>query len=320
MAKQNKSRAFTLVEILVTIGIIAVLAAILLPFISRAFRQSKKLRTQADFQTIAMALEAYKQDFGDIPRVAIDPINGGPQHNTGAAILGKALLGPFGDGSRTATDPPTYDPLLPYKAGDCVQYSSKSWLALKALPAGVTPVNGEYWTYFDPIDLLDGPGFRVRRGGKPYGPYLQVGKIKSQGVYLLDPDSNPIAYFAAKPGRADVTKAPAASTPGPYVDLSQVDKPAPLYDAYDNFELFRHDEPFNATDPIVLKRIQIMMGDYKPNGYIESAESETAISQPFVLWGAGPDGVFGPTGYTPTMVAADNAKAVNDCDDVTNFK
>ena len=59
---------FTLLEIMVVVGIIVLLAGILLPVLSHVRRQSNIALQKLDFQTIASALEAYHQDFGDYPR------------------------------------------------------------------------------------------------------------------------------------------------------------------------------------------------------------------------------------------------------------
>jgi len=66
----NNRKAFTLVELLVVIGIIAVLAGLLLPAVNHMRRSAQITGQKADFQTIASALESYRADFGDYPRNA----------------------------------------------------------------------------------------------------------------------------------------------------------------------------------------------------------------------------------------------------------
>ena len=59
MIRTTNRRAFTLIEILVVIGIIVLLAGILVPLVGRSLRQAKQTRTAADLQSISTALEAF---------------------------------------------------------------------------------------------------------------------------------------------------------------------------------------------------------------------------------------------------------------------
>jgi prepilin-type N-terminal cleavage/methylation domain-containing protein len=310
------ARGFTLVEILVSMGIIVLLVALLVPFLSRAFRKGGEYRTQADLNSIAMALEAYRQDFGDIPRTS------GP--NSGAATLCKALIGPYGGSALL----PPYDGTKSYKAGECVSVGSEQYLALQN-STGAATTDPLFWAKFDPRDGADGPGFKVRTGAALSGPYMDPAKTKVQGSFILDSLGRPILYFPARPGRITVTQ----SAPLPmYVDRyynGAPPNPAALFNADDNFEAYRHGEG-TADDKKVLSRIRLMFRDYHPNGYIETDaatpdNNELPISQPYVLVAAGPDGLFGPAGYTPpdtldSATATENRKAVNSCDDVMNLQ
>src|SRR4051812_31455670 len=83
--KSSSSSGFTLVEMLVVIGIIVLLIGLLMPMISRAYRNAERAKVAGDMQAITTALEAYKQDMNQYPPVV---------NNNGAQVLLQALLAP----------------------------------------------------------------------------------------------------------------------------------------------------------------------------------------------------------------------------------
>jgi prepilin-type N-terminal cleavage/methylation domain-containing protein len=80
-------RAFTLVELLVVIGIIAVLISLLLPAMSRARRQANRTVTLAHLQQIGQAMANYAVEFR-----GARPTNLTDQNEDGRALGGLALL------------------------------------------------------------------------------------------------------------------------------------------------------------------------------------------------------------------------------------
>src|SRR4051812_15731290 len=62
IAKPSR-RAFTLVELLVVIGIIALLISILLPTLSRANDAAKRVKCMSQMRELTMAWTAYAMDF-----------------------------------------------------------------------------------------------------------------------------------------------------------------------------------------------------------------------------------------------------------------
>ena len=72
--KYGLRRAFSLIEILVAIGIIGLLMAFLLPALERAREQSNNLRCATNLNQIGLALAGYANDnHGQYPRTRYDP-------------------------------------------------------------------------------------------------------------------------------------------------------------------------------------------------------------------------------------------------------
>ena len=109
MRDASRRAGFTLVELLVVIGIIVLLIGILLPVISAVRRSAEKNATRLDLQTIGLALESYRKDFGDYPRP--------PDSQRKYRVLAWALIGPY-----DTTGGPT-DPLSTSSTSHCLAWS-----------------------------------------------------------------------------------------------------------------------------------------------------------------------------------------------------
>ena len=301
---------FTLTEMLVVIGIIVLVLGITTPMITRAWRNADRARTAGDIQAIAGALEAYRQDHGDYPRVRGLPWAGATGNDAtqwlGARMLCRALIGPGPATSETAAD-------IPDGAG--------------ARPAGAAATAPE---------TAPGPGFRTRSAvsGRVYGPYLPVDRFKlgdpndptsttaAPGrLAILDRYNKPYLYFPASPAKPNINVAGSpGSTPG-YVHTDPAvnggNSEFSLYDADDNLNAFAR----TPNEPAAIQRLRLMLGDRNNNGIIEPSLGETAATtEKFLLWSAGPDELFGPE---QTMAEPKDTLDYRDaerCDDVTNFR
>ena len=92
------SRAFTLVEMLIVITIIAILASLTMGAYTYAMRSSKRRTTTGTFEAIKLALDRYEAEFGEFPEPAgkdqmVEFLAGKSYDTSGAACLYQALTG-----------------------------------------------------------------------------------------------------------------------------------------------------------------------------------------------------------------------------------
>lgn len=71
-----KKQAFTLIELMVTVGIIAILVALGVPSYMAAVRKSRDIKQQADISNIVQALVIYRSDNGTYPQQLNDLVSG----------------------------------------------------------------------------------------------------------------------------------------------------------------------------------------------------------------------------------------------------
>jgi prepilin-type N-terminal cleavage/methylation domain-containing protein/prepilin-type processing-associated H-X9-DG protein len=72
----RSSRAFTLVELLVVMAVIAVLAALLLPAIQHARESTRRANCAANLRQLGIALHSYEATHRTLPPGAINPVHG----------------------------------------------------------------------------------------------------------------------------------------------------------------------------------------------------------------------------------------------------
>ncbi|MEQ8821135.1 MAG: prepilin-type N-terminal cleavage/methylation domain-containing protein [Sumerlaeia bacterium] len=84
----SRRSAFTLIELLIVVAIIAILAAIAVPNFLEAQTRSKVSRAQSDLRTLATAFEAYVVDYNHYPPFyGTNPATSGPYGETAVFFL-----------------------------------------------------------------------------------------------------------------------------------------------------------------------------------------------------------------------------------------
>lgn len=304
---RRRPAGFTLVELLVVIGIILLLAGILLPAISKAYERANRSRMAFDLQAIVIALEAYRQDHGDIPRTSPDgnapkKFVGPPQVRiTGAQVLCQALLGP-GDAT-------------PAGDGD-----GADGPGFRTRPAVLVDTNG------------DGTPDTLTPQGKVQGPYLDAGKFNignpdgsnenltqpfnRNRAVIIDRQGQPILYYPGLPNAkvnqnyVSAMKFGGTARRPMYSAGPSVSPDAPDPDPGDTPIITKQN---GVTEAIILQdALRLLLGDTNTNGRIDNDEV-AAYTGPYLLMSAGPDEFFGPADTSKPISAS------NRCDDVMNF-
>ncbi len=315
---------FTLLEILTVLVIVTLVMAIALPMLSKARVAARKTQAASNLVAIESALAAYKTDFADYPR----PDPGATGDNTGFALLGKAMFcpgpsigplqalagsGPHGAGTIASVGTPGNTEYREFVAFGMPQPGG-------GFSTTTAPPDAGNWAGFTVSDGKDGPGFRARPGGQPYGPYLQENKFRLRGLAILDTWDNPILYFPARPTKP----APDASGVWPLLPstATKAAAHAAQYNGFHNISFFMRpgDTATAAADQdkalMRMEAVLVVPGANDFDGSMETSLNEKpATDKAILLWSAGPDGAFGPTfaGATPTP------EEMRKIDDITNF-
>jgi type II secretory pathway pseudopilin PulG len=84
-----------MIEILVVVGIIALLVGLLIPAVTMVQKTAKDVKQKAQFTAIDLGLAAFRNDYGDYPSSFwwSPSVSSGPQNYCGSQKLAEALLG-----------------------------------------------------------------------------------------------------------------------------------------------------------------------------------------------------------------------------------
>lgn len=138
----NTKRAFTLIELLVVIAIIGILSALLLPAVSRAKEQAKRIACGNNLRQVTLAIRLYSDECGD--RLPVLPTPNPYPNGVGAYYkqLVKGYLGLSGPAAPTEkvfTCPS--DRVLQTQAGHA--FTSYTFNGYEVGPAAIPRITGQ---------------------------------------------------------------------------------------------------------------------------------------------------------------------------------
>ena len=260
---KSRPHGFTLIEILVVVGIIVLLATIALPMMSRAYSQAKRTQMAADLSVISQALEAYRADFGDYPRHSPDI--------TGASLLCWALVAPGGKGDGLGNPPGTDGNEGPgFRIRGTTGTVKGPYLPVDRFTIGTIAPPG---MASSPVQVLPATTFDNRAD------------------VLSDRYYHPILYFPANKGADPTSKHVPA---GAYVNSGDF-SPLALYNFIDTHGStfaptgYGIDQPPNRLTPKVMA---YRLGNIDGSGTLAASDTPSGLG-PYLLWAPGPDGYYG---------------------------
>jgi prepilin-type N-terminal cleavage/methylation domain-containing protein len=329
---RRSRRAFTLAEMLVVIGIIAVLASITLVVLGKARRSADRSMIAFQMQTITVGLNAYQTDFSAFPitTTKATPATSDPDYEInrdglrGARTLCKALMGAceaynttipahhdgkngLGFGVVGRSGVPQYEPGTneirgktygPYLAADKFKVANSATLPIT--------IDGTDYKVGDPLP------------DKPHADDPMPNDRYDDRAVLLDANGNPILYYPVMNPQAPVKLQFAHVSRGhSTVDVASAPEITPSQptpadpSAYAGTPMYVSNDNSCWLAPALFRKF---MGDANGDARITGTEVAPGRGQ-YVLWSAGPDGFYGPN-----TSAGATEKAKREFDDVTNFQ
>ncbi|MGA2172687.1 MAG: prepilin-type N-terminal cleavage/methylation domain-containing protein [Sedimentisphaerales bacterium] len=301
-------KAFTLIELLTVLVIIILLVGILLPSIATVRKMAKEAAQRAQFATLDMALEAFKQDYGDYPDsnqwdgtrpTTLVPYCGAmklAEAMVGADLKGFNLTSNFERRGFDWTSPWLGMPYPPYNTcggvadSDCYANNIKSRrMYIQPEKIGINRLSDIY-------DSDNDAGSYV----KTYSPYdpctFVLCDVFARKMRSGNKTGMPILYYKANTNNVNHI------IDDPLVDPGIVDKN--IYDSRDNLKLVGiplpwYSPPMVRVHPMASGGVTIIPGVGADDRifYNETLDKKTGNSphnaSTYILMSAGADGQYG---------------------------
>jgi len=222
----HSRRGFTLIEILVVVGIIALLVGILLPALGKVQERARMTQTMGLMQEFAKACDAFQQEFGRYPGLVPEEILANDPQISGTE---NAMLELMGGGVRkNDVDTSTY-------TNTTTGFDAPGWVELTFTPTG----QPAFKVKINVGKIGDGPFIN----GKQYPPFFapkandlrptagQKGELATIKIPdLMDSWGNPIIFL-----RAARNVGPLAGTNGDRAQFIVLDDGGTKYGAMDPY-------------------------------------------------------------------------------------
>ncbi len=261
---QGKSRGFSLIELLVVIGIIGVLIGILVPTISSVRRSAKIANTQAQIAAISNACERYYQDFAAYPGIfSNDSVIGGAPATIPAGVsMSENLVLSLMGGIYNNAGPITFD----------AARVGKGAVSLSTLNPKQYPV------------YLDLPAADLSSGAGNVNANTDVPEI----VDRFDVP-RPVLYLRARVGASGVVGDNGVPLAGQY-DLKQITPYIQTAAPKDGLEIVGA----NLTLPVGMTELEALLYFRNPAmGGVDNASSTPKQKDSYILISAGADRLYG---------------------------
>jgi prepilin-type N-terminal cleavage/methylation domain-containing protein/prepilin-type processing-associated H-X9-DG protein len=234
----RKARGFTLVELLVVIGIIALLISILMPALSTARRNAQTVKCLSNLRQVGTAYQLYAADFkGAIPVVRQDlpddpskPVNDNKYWMTYVGpYVSKAKFG-F-EASKAADKAEAWDTVI----WGCSEWTGRAGNAQATTTDTGYGMNSQFWQNPDTTGATPKTEQAMRWRTTMEGKYWKIGSIKHASERVLVGDSQLWWLYGRLSGGTGEAGLPGQPVDANAINASKVATPGLL-----DFDMYRH--------------------------------------------------------------------------------